>query len=83
MKQINVAYQEFKESVVRMINDSGLPMFMVSDALTLIKTTVDEIAKRELAEARKMEAVEAARTEAEKNLAGNGELQTNADENVL
>lgn len=83
MKQINVAYQEFKESVVRMINDSGLPMFMVSDALTLIKTTVDEIAKRELAEARKMEAVEAARTEAEKNLAENGELQTNADENVL
>lgn len=83
MKQINVVYQEFKEEIVQAINRSNLPMFLVSEALTVIKAKVDEVANQQLAEAKKQEAIEAAKQEAEKNLAENQDLQTNADEDVL
>ena len=72
MKQINVAYQEFKEELVRLINTSGLPMFLVAECLTLVQSKVQEVANQQLEQAKKQER--------EENLQ---DLQTNADEDVV
>lgn len=72
MKQINVAYQEFKEELVRLINTSGLPMFLVSECLTIVQSKVQEVANQQLEQAKKKEA--------EENLE---DLQTNAGEDVV
>lgn len=55
-KSINVAYQDFKESLVRLVNESGLPMFLVAECLTLVLDKVQQVANAQLAEERKKEA---------------------------
>lgn len=72
MKQINVAYQEFKEGLVQLINTSGLPMFLVAECLTLVQSKVQEVANQQLEQAKKQER--------EENLK---DLQTNAGEDVV
>lgn len=72
MKQINVAYQEFKEELIQLINKSGLPMFLVGECLTLVQAKVQEVANQQLEQAKKQER--------EENLQ---DLQTNADEDVV
>ena len=58
MKQINVAYDEFKRSLVDLINGSELPMFLVSECLTVVKARADEIAAAQLAEAKEQESLQ-------------------------
>lgn len=55
MRQINVAYQDLKENMVRLINEAGVPMFMVQELLELIQTKVSALAAQELADARQKE----------------------------
>ena len=55
MRQINVAYQDLKENMVRLINEAGVPMFMVQELLELIQTKVSALAAQELADARRKE----------------------------
>lgn len=55
MRQINVAYQDLKESMVNLINHAGVPMFMVQELLELIQTKVSALAAQELADARQKE----------------------------
>lgn len=55
MRQINIAYQELKENMVRLINEAGVPMFMVQELLELIQTKVSALAAQELADARQKE----------------------------
>ena len=53
--QINVAYQNFKENLVSLINNSGLPMFMISECLEIVKARTDEVAARQLQDARRQD----------------------------
>lgn len=55
MRQINVAYQDLKEQMVALINNAGVPMFMVQELLELIQTKVSALAAQELADARQKE----------------------------
>lgn len=55
MKQINVAYQDLKENMVKLINEAGVPMFMVQELLELIQNKVSALAAQELADARQKE----------------------------
>lgn len=55
MRQINVAYQDLKENMVKLINNAGVPMFMVQELLELIQTKVSALAAQELADARQKE----------------------------
>ena len=55
MRQINIAYQELKENMVKLINEAGVPMFMVQELLELIQTKVSALAAQELADARQKE----------------------------
>ena len=55
MRQINVAYQDLKENMVRLINEAGVPMFMVQELLELIQNKVTALAAQELADARQKE----------------------------
>lgn len=55
MRQINVAYQDLKENMVRLINEAGVPMFMVQELLELIQNKVSALAAQELADARQKE----------------------------
>lgn len=57
-KSVNVAYADFKESLVQLVNESGLPMFLVAEALTLVLDKVQQVAQAQLAEERKKEAAE-------------------------
>ena len=52
-KAINVAYQDFKEKLVGLVNESGLPMFMVAECLTLVLDKVQAVANAQLEQARK------------------------------
>lgn len=58
MRQINVAYQEFKEGLVALINNSGVPMFMIRDCLELVLTKVAQVADQELTQAKEKEQTE-------------------------
>lgn len=60
MRQINIAYQELKENMVKLINEAGVPMFMVQELLELIQNKVTLLAAQELEQARQKEAEEAA-----------------------
>lgn len=55
-KAINVAYQDFKEKLVGLVNESGLPMFMVAECLTILLDRVNAAANQQLEQARKEEA---------------------------
>lgn len=55
MRQINVAYQDLKENMVKLINEAGVPMFMVQELLELIQNKVSALAAQELADARQKE----------------------------
>lgn len=55
-KSINVAYADFKENLVKLVNGSGLPMFLVADALALVLEKVQQVSQAQLAEDRKKEA---------------------------
>lgn len=55
MRQINIAYQELKENMVKLINEAGVPMFMVQELLELIQNKVTALAAQELADARQKE----------------------------
>ena len=55
MRQINVAYQELKEQMVALINNAGVPMFMVQELLELIQNKVTLLAAQELEQARQKE----------------------------
>ena len=57
-KQINVAYADFKEKLVGLVNESGLPMFLVAECLTLVLDRVQAMAAEQLAQARKEEETE-------------------------
>lgn len=57
-KSVNVAYADFKENLVQLVNESGLPMFLVAEALTLVLDKVQQVAQAQLAEERKKEAEE-------------------------
>ena len=70
-KSVNVAYADFKENLVQLVNESGLPMFLVAEALTLVLDKVQQVAQAQLAEERKKEA--------EANVAVDGLGQTNED----
>ena len=59
MRQINVAYQELKEQMVALINNAGVPMFMVHELLELIQNKVSALAEQELEQARQKEKEEA------------------------
>lgn len=61
-KSINVVYQDFKEAVVKLVNESGLPMFLVAECLTLVLDKVQAVAQAQLAEERKKEAEETEQT---------------------
>ena len=54
-KSINVAYADFKENLVKLVNESGLPMFMVAECMTLVFDKVQQVAQAQLAEERKKE----------------------------
>ena len=54
-KPINVAYQDFKERLVALVNESGLPMFLVQECLTLVLDKVQAVAAAQLEQARKEE----------------------------
>lgn len=54
-KSINVAYADFKENLVKLVNESGLPMFMVAECMTLVLDRVQQVAQAQLAEERKKE----------------------------
>ena len=54
-KSINVTYADFKENLVKLVNESGLPMFLVADAITLVLDKVQQVAQAQLAEERKKE----------------------------
>ena len=54
-KSINVAYADFKENLVKLVNESGLPMFMVAECMTLVLDKVQQVAQAQLAEERKKE----------------------------
>ena len=54
-KSINVAYADFKENLVQLVNESRLPMFLVAEALTLVLDKVQQVAQAQLAEERKKE----------------------------
>lgn len=56
MKQINVVYQEFKEGLVNLINNSGVPMFMIRECLELVQARVSALADQELVQAKQKEA---------------------------
>ena len=56
MRQINVAYQEFKEGLVNLINNSGVPMFMIRECLELVQSRVSALADQELVQAKQKEA---------------------------
>ena len=58
-KAMNVAYQDFKDKLVELVNESGLPMFMVSEALTMVLGKVNELANRQLEQARAEESAKA------------------------
>lgn len=60
MRQINVAYQDLKEQMVALINNAGVPMFLVQELLELIQNKVTLLAAQELEQARRKEAEEAA-----------------------
>lgn len=70
-KSINVAYAEFKEKLVALVNESNLPMFLVGECMTLVLDKVQQVAQAQLAEERKKEA--------EENVAVDGLEQTNED----
>lgn len=72
-KAINVAYQEFKEKMVGLVNESGLPMFMVAECLTILLDRVNAAANQQLEQARKEEA---------NGVAVDGLEQTDAGENA-
>ena len=55
-KSVNVAYADFKENLVQLVNESGLPMFLVAECLTLVLDKVQAVANAQLAEERKKEA---------------------------
>lgn len=55
MRQINVAYQDLKENMVKLINEAGVPMFMIQELLELIQNKVSALAAQELADARQKE----------------------------
>ena len=55
-KSVNVAYADFKENLVQLVNESGLPMFLVAECLTLVLDKVQQVANAQLAEERKKEA---------------------------
>lgn len=57
-KSIYVSYADFKENLVNLVNDAGLPMFMVAECLTLVLDKVQQVAQAQLAEERKKEAAE-------------------------
>lgn len=59
MRQINVAYQDLKEQMVALINNAGVPMFMVQELLELIQNKVAVLAAQELEQARQKEKEEA------------------------
>lgn len=54
-KPINLAYADFKEKLVALVNESGLPMFMVAECLSLVLDKVQEVAAAQLEQARKAE----------------------------
>lgn len=56
MKQTNVAYQEFKTGLVNLINNSGVPMFMIRECLELVQARVSALADQELVQAKQKEA---------------------------
>ena len=64
-KSINVAYADFKENLVQLVNDSKLPMFMVAECLTLVLDKVQEVANAQLEAERKREIEEEAVTDAD------------------
>lgn len=70
-KSIYVSYADFKENLVNLVNDAGLPMFMVAECLTLVLDKVQQVAQAQLAEERKKED--------EANVAVDGLEQTNED----
>lgn len=59
MRQINVEYQDLKEQMVALINNAGVPMFMVQELLELIQNKVTLLAAQELEQARQKEKEEA------------------------
>lgn len=61
-KSINVAYAEFKEKLVALVNESNLPMFLVGECMTLVLEKVQQVANAQLAEERKKEAEETEQT---------------------
>lgn len=61
-KSIYVSYADFKENLVNLVNDAGLPMFMVAECLTLVLDKVQQVAQAQLAEERKKEAEETEQT---------------------
>lgn len=66
MRQINVAYQEFKTGLVNLINNSGVPMFMIRECLELVQARVSALADQELEQARRKEAEEEAEKQQKK-----------------
>lgn len=66
MRQINVAYQDLKEQMVALINNAGVPMFMVQELLELIQNKVTLLAAQELEQARRKEAEEEAEKQQKK-----------------
>lgn len=66
MRQINIAYQELKENMVKLINEAGVPMFMVQELLELIQNKVTLLAAQELEQARRKEAEEEAEKQQKK-----------------
>lgn len=65
--KINVAYQEFKTKLVDLINNSGVPMFMIQECLELVQTKVSQLAAQELEQA-KREDEESQQTNAEEDV---------------
>ncbi len=58
-KPINLAYQDFKEKLVELVNGSGLPMCFVADCMTIVLDKVQDAAETQLLNARKEEAEKA------------------------
>lgn len=46
---IILAYEKFKNDLVNLVNNSGVPMFMIRECMDLVLTKVAQVADQELA----------------------------------
>lgn len=46
-KPLTVAHQEFKDSIMRLINNSGLPAFILADTLSFFVRDLNSLASQQ------------------------------------